>query len=181
MRDLSVMMKLNEFGVLCSAVNKHSFREWIFQPGMAFGDSIFWWETQQKKRPRSHEGIDFFCYEDSDGRSHYLDQSLVPAPCAGRVVALCEDFLGQSVFVTNDQENGSASIYVLAHINAHVQVGQKLKQGDVVGQVGSAQGQVPAHLHVSLILGNWRYVPVPLSWKDLIAQQKLQFSQPFFE
>lgn len=148
---------------------------------MAFNDLECWWPTFQKKRPQPHEGIDFFCYEDSLGKVHYLTQHLVPAPCHGRVVALCPDFLGRSVFLQAEKQDGKSGMYVLAHISPHVHVGQILNEGDGVGEVAAVKGDVPAHLHVSFLQGDWRDLPEKLSWSAILAQKKLRFVRPFSE
>lgn len=178
------MVSIGEFGNLFPAVNnkdKSGFRSWLFQPGMGYGDSDFWWSTLRQKRPADHEGIDFFCYEDNRGRIRSLSGCLVPAPCGGQVIAVCRDFLGQSVFLLADQVMGYKGIFVLAHITPHVHVGQRLKQGNVVGRVAETQGEAPSHLHVSFVQGDHRDLPAKLSWPTLLDQQKLRFLRPFSE
>lgn len=176
------MVTIVDFGNLFPVVNnsdEHSFRRWLFQSGMGYGDLEFWWSGLPKKRPRAHEGIDFFCYEDSRGRIHSLAQILVPAPCAGEVVAVCPDFLGQSLFLRVDHPKSHRCIVVLAHIASHLHVGQRVEQGDVAGRVVGTPGEVPPHLHVSLLLGDERDLPAKLSWPALLDQQRLRFVRPF--
>lgn len=176
-------MSRDEFGSLFAARNNndgHLFKSWIFEPGMAYGDLNFWWPTHVQKRPRAHEGIDFFCYEDGEGKRHFLTRSLLPAPCSGRVVALCPDFLGHSVFVRPENMADQRRVVVFAHIVSHVKVGQRVELGDIVGTVGAAKGEVPGHLHVSSLVGDMADLPVKLSWPALLGQSKLQFCCPFF-
>jgi hypothetical protein len=183
-RALSQMISLAEFGSLFSALNnrkEHLFRSWHFEPGMGYNDWQLWWTSPRGKRPRPHEGIDFFCYEDQLGRLHNLGTSLVPAPCDGTVVALCADFLGQSFFLLPDLPADQESLYVLAHISPHVGLGQRVRQGDAVGSVAAALGVIPPHLHVSFLLGRWGELPVELSWPALHGQRQLRFVRPFLE
>ena len=178
------MLSLAAFGRLFSAVNNNNekeFRFWIFEPGMAYGDPELWWPSLREKRPRPHEGIDFFCYEDCQGIIHNLSSRLVPAPCDGTVIGLCPDFLGHSVFLLPDQLAGLGGIYVLAHISPHVCLGQRVQQGNVVGRVAVARGAAPGHLHVSYLQGEWRDLPLELSWPALFSQRQLQFVRPFSE
>ncbi|MDR9502311.1 MAG: M23 family metallopeptidase [Desulfurivibrionaceae bacterium] len=178
------MISLASFGSLFSALNnrkEHLFRSWLFEPGMGYHDWQFWWPSPRGKRPRPHEGIDFFCYKDQLGRLHNLDTSLVPAPCGGTVVALCGDFLGQSVFLLPEQPGDRDGLYVLAHISPHVGPGERVQQGDVVGSVAAARGVIPPHLHVSFLQGRWGDLPVELSWPALIKQRQLRFVRPFLE
>ncbi len=146
---------------------------------MGYGDLEFWWSGLPKKRPRVHEGIDFFCYEDRRGRIHSLARILVPAPCGGEVVALCPDFLGQSLFLRVDQPNSHRTIVVLSHLASHVEVGQRVEQGEVVGRIVETQGAVPGHLHVSFLRGDDQDLPAKLSWPALLGQQRLRFIRPF--
>lgn len=176
------MKGIDGFGVLFAGTNTqdgHPFRRWLFQPGMGYGEWEFWWPAPGQKRPRAHEGIDFFCYEDGRDRIHSVAQSLVPMPSRAVVIALCTDFLGQSVFLLPDQLAPKRGILVLAHMAPCVQVGQRLQQGDIVGRVAATSGEVPAHLHVSFLEGDWRDLPAKLSWPALLGQQKLRFVRPF--
>ncbi len=176
------MVNIAEFGRLFGQVNGEkgqNFRSWNFKPGMEYGDPLFWWSTTGKKRPRPHEGIDFFCYEDGQGKKYELTRCLVPTPCDAKVIALCPDFLGISVFLLAKQEWGQADIVVLAHICSHVEKGQILKKGDVVGEVPPVRQGVPAHLHVSFLQGDWHDLPLKLSWPALLSQYKLRFVRPF--
>lgn len=176
------MISVDNFGSLFLAVNgqgEHGFGRWVFQPGMAYGDAEFWWSSNQKKRPRSHEGIDFFCYEDSRGMSHSLGRSLVPAPCGGDVIGLCRDFLGQSLFLLADHSTSPKGVFVLAHIASDARVGQRVRQGGILGRIAFGRGEVPGHLHVSFLQGDWRDLPGELSWPALLDQQKLRFVRPF--
>ncbi len=178
------MLSIASFGRLFSSGHEgddYSFDRWLFQPGMAYGDVGFWWPMSQEKRPRPHEGIDFFCYEDRRGRRHSLTLRSVPAPCGGEVIGLCPDFLGHSVFLRPDHSADQGGVYILAHISPQVSVGQIMKQGDVVGRVAAARGETPAHLHVSFLLGDWRDLPGELNWPGLLGQEKLRFVRPFVE
>jgi hypothetical protein len=175
------MMGSARFGALVAGLAAgapHTFRRWRLKPGMAFGADHFWWPAAGKKRPRPHEGIDFFCYEDTRKRVHYLAGGLVPCPCHGEVVGLCPDFLGHSVFVRAAGPCGPG-IYVLAHVAPSVDLGQIVAPGQGVGTVAAGTGRVPGHLHVSLLGGGPGDLPAQLSWPALLAQEKLQWQRPF--
>ena len=64
-------------------------------------------------------------------------------------------------------------------VASDVEVGQRFRQGDILGRVAQAQGEVPGHLHVSFLQGDWRDLPGELSWPALLDQQKLRFVRPF--
>ncbi len=178
------MLTLSEFGVLFEQLNKwydNGFLSWFFELGMNYSDKEYWWPSYRQKRPVSHEGIDFFWYVDGHGQKRPLGQAKVPCPCDGKVLALCEDFLGQSVFILNADPAGKVDLFAVAHIIPSVRIGQRVKCGDLVGVIAPGQGRVPGHLHVSALYGDWHDLPRQLTWPALNKQKGLHFVNPFEE
>ncbi|PLX49007.1 MAG: hypothetical protein C0613_08995 [Desulfobulbaceae bacterium] len=173
---------MQQFGLLVSRINQGDggdFGRWLFEPGMAFGDMVSWWRPAPARRAVAHEGVDFYRYEDRYGRHQYMADRLVPAPCRCRIVAVCDDFLGRSLFLVPQQPVAEGQIFVFGHITPLVEIGRQVQAGDVVGRVTTPQGRVPGHLHVSCLQGDWRHLPQQLSWPTLLAEPGLRFVRPF--
>ncbi|MEN8256645.1 MAG: hypothetical protein ABFS09_02165 [Thermodesulfobacteriota bacterium] len=178
------MLTISKFLALFASLNKwqsNDFRSWIFEAGMNYGDQEFWWPSQRQKRPASHEGIDFFCYEDAHGGKRFLDQAKVPCPSDGQVVAVCKDFLGETVFVATADQTDPIDLFVFAHLVPRIELGQAVRGADAVGVIAPGSDKVPGHLHVSALQGDWHDLPRDLSWPALNAQKKLQFVYPFLQ
>lgn len=176
------MLGMQQFGLLVGRINQGpgaDFGCWLFESGMAFGDMVSWWQPAQARRPTAHEGVDFFRYVDQSGRRHYMADCLVPAPCRCRVVAVCDDFLGRSLFLVPNRPAAERHLFVFGHLKPLVEIGRQVRTGDVVGRVTTPQGRVPGHLHVSCLQGDWRHLPQQLSWPDLLAEPGLRFVRPF--
>lgn len=81
----------------------------------------------------------------------------VIAPAAGKVVAIGDYFFnGKTILIDHGQ--GLISIFChLSHYN--VQIGQEVKQGDLIGKVGKTGRVTGPHLHWGMSLNNARVDP----------------------
>ena len=155
------------------------FRQWLFNDGMLFGDVLCWWSESLKNRSTPHEGIDLFSYQGlsvQGNLSHIMVGDNVPALIGGQVVAICHDFLGQSVFIAVEP----TIILVMAHLEISVYIGSVVQFGTVVGQISPGNKVVPGHLHVSILeVKDVETLLSPaLSWPYLLANKECNFVNP---
>jgi murein DD-endopeptidase MepM/ murein hydrolase activator NlpD len=143
--------------ISCNGLDKKGFQEWIFHPGMLLGVHSKWW-GKPEKRDRLHEGLDLCAYRTEQGAIHYLnEQTKIPVMFKGRVVNVCDDFLGESMFVRHDacNSNGRRLYTIYGHIKPHhsIQPGNSLDEGDIIGtltRTGAVDRAIPYHLHISV-------------------------------
>ncbi len=109
----------------------------------SFGKRRFF--NGQARRP--HSGLDIAAATGTD----------VTAPAPGKVIETGEYFFnGNTVFL--DHGEGLVSMY--CHLNSiAVKVGQELRQGEVLGQVGMTGRVTGPHLHWTMSLNNTRIDP----------------------
>ncbi len=154
------------------------FRNWLFLPGMGFGDKQKWWSGGEE-RLQSHEGVDICRYEDTCGNQCLLKKDTkVPLLMSGRIVAICDDFLGKSVFVKGSAKQGRW-IAVHAHITTELLCGDFVEEGDAAGQIASGRSVIPAHFHLSLIKYDSFKLPDKLDWHFLNTSDQGIFVDPF--
>ncbi len=158
-------------------LNADDFRNWSFEPGMGFADHQKWWEKGDRVRP--HEGVDISLYEDKRGARHVLsEKTKVPFFLSGRVVAICNDFLGKTVFVHGNCRDYGEVIAAHAHILPAVVPGRIVTAGEIAGRFAPANSKVPAHFHLSLI----RFPPAcsltELDWNFLNTCDQGLFLEP---
>lgn len=159
-------------------VNANDFLNWSFLSGMGFGDFQKWWEDGLRMRP--HEGVDISQYNDIHGTCHVLgEQTKVPFFLSGKVVAICDDFLGKTVFVHGLCRKYGEVVAGHAHIIPAVLPGMNIMAGEVAGQFAPPNSKVPAHFHLSLI----RFPPgcrlKDLDWNFLNNCEQELFLEPF--
>jgi hypothetical protein len=132
------------------------FHEWIFHPEMLFGFNNKWW-WDYGKRDISHEGLDLCYYRTGKGDIKHLDENTkVPLMFNGQVVKVCDDFLGESVFVRHDLYHSDINrLYTIyGHIKPGKDIyqGKRLDEGDVIGKLANKKSRaamIPYHLHIS--------------------------------
>ncbi|MEE4239862.1 MAG: peptidoglycan DD-metalloendopeptidase family protein [Desulfopila sp.] len=140
---------------LCNP-NLQGAKEYILYPGMEFGSREKWW-PDSGMRPTAHEGIDICYYRDAAGEERTLPlTSNLTVMASGRVVAICRDFLGYSLFLDHEYEDELRFLSVYAHIAPHnsIAAGQYLHPGDSIGSIADTTGRknrMVAHLHVTLM------------------------------
>jgi hypothetical protein len=150
------------------------FKEWVLHPAMLFGSNHKWWDDFGE-RNTAHEGLDLCCYRTNDGDIQYLNESTkVPVIFAGRVVEVCSDFLGESVFVSHDIYNSNKrrlhTIYGHIKPGDNVCPGARLNEGDIIGILSNkrkSSGVIPYHLHISIAWLSETLSPEKPGWQML--------------
>lgn len=159
------MLTIDQYAALLACLNEENANgvtKITLLPGMDFGDREKWW-TRGGKRCRAHEGVDVVCGEDGAGERHFLGEGIkVPCLTSGEIIAICDDFLGQSVWVRGKSRSLGSIVAVHAHILPKGRLGDHVGRGAEIGMIAPAEGEVPAHLHLSLL----RFNPA-LPWADI--------------
>lgn len=163
------------YGQYLARLNKlPDFVDWLFSPGMRFGDRNAWWSPDWR-RPTPHEGVDFVLYRDRNGDERYLAPSfLVPVVQPGEVVAVFDDFLARTVCVRHDRQDSAGRILcsLYGHVNmlAGMSEGDNCEAGTVLAEVAPGRagaGRVSPHLHLSLAWLPARVIVQGPSWSGL--------------
>ncbi len=151
--------------------------------GMEFGSRRKWW-PDSGLRPTAHEGIDICYYCDAAGAEKALSvETNVPVMAPGRVVAVCRDYLGHSVFLDHEYENELRFLSVYAHIVPHRDIiaGRRLQASDVVGSIADTTGRknrMAAHLHVTLMEVERSVPPEMYDWDLINRSMRSQLLDP---
>jgi hypothetical protein len=155
----------------CNEFGGRGMATWLFYPGMTFGSRDKWW-PDPGLRPTAHEGLDICYYTDSSGRDRQFDPGVrVPVMSAGTVLAVCDDFLGRSVFLAHHPD---PLISVYAHIVplSNISLGYQASEGEVIGTVADTTGRknkMPAHLHITIMKTPSDFADVHLNWKFICS------------
>jgi hypothetical protein len=147
------------------------FENWVFRPGMLFGDCIEWWGEGNRRRSE-HEGIDF-----AEGLLPGAGIRKIPegtparAIADGEIIAFLNDFLGKTAVVRHSaivDENGAIFHTLYSHIQAAtVRLGPiakgellgKVSKSSAIGAPGAAGAEgAAAHLHLG---GAWIPQSIP--------------------
>lgn len=136
-------------------LTEQGFQAWHWQQGMLFAADRNWWGAAAL-RPRPHEGLDLSTFINSQGDVVSLAAgALIPALFGGQVVAIFADFLGQSILVAHQQQQGEGRWHSLyAHVvpEPGVAVGSHWEEGAPLARIAkSVKSGVPAHLHLSTL------------------------------
>ena len=99
-----------------------------------------WW-GDFLHRPSAHEGVDITYYRDlKTGRIHHFSDAIkVPAMADGTVLAICHDFLGQTI-VSELPEKGTALtrvVFAYAHIvpEKGIRPGDRIYKDQIIANV----------------------------------------------
>ncbi len=147
------------------------FMAWYFMPGMRFQEKAQWWRPGSS-RPTPHEGVDFCCFKDNNGRLIYLRPGCkVPALFKGRVAALFDDFLGRSLYIVhtdNQKHQQSGTIYAHIQPSPKITEGQVVQAGEVVGVIAAHSQPEPLrpHLHLTMCRAA-ENIPPPTDWQSI--------------
>jgi hypothetical protein len=170
--ELSLMVTLNQYAAQLAALHgteASGAARIELRPGMDFGAREKWWGAGGK-RVRPHEGVDIQCFTDGGRNRHVLGAGgKVPALLSGEIIAICDDFLGQSVFVRGRDPFLGEIVAVHAHILPPGRVGDRIAGGAQIGVVAAGRGVVPPHLHLSLLRLPPGFSPGDLRW-DILNQ-----------
>jgi hypothetical protein len=169
----------------CNGIGGGCSTTWRFYPGMTYGSREKWW-PDTGARPTPHEGIDICYYTDKSGRERQFGPSTrVPAMTTGTVIALCDDFLGRSVFLEHYSDNQERLISIYAHIVPHQRIfpGLKVAAGEEIGTVADTVGRknrMPAHLHITIMKRPpAAYSGVHLDWEYICNAGRVCLVDPF--
>jgi murein DD-endopeptidase MepM/ murein hydrolase activator NlpD len=171
--------------VECNGLRKAGFEEWAFYPGMLFGARRKWW-GDRGRRLRPHEGIDL-CFFAGKAAGHFrLDESSrIPAMFDGEVLGVEEDFLGRSLFLGHDIDDGQGrrlfTIYGHTAPGSRVRTGRRLRQGEILGSLSKTDGNpagVLPHLHLSMAWVSTACGPDGIDWARLHAPGVAVFLDP---
>lgn len=159
-------------GVIATGVSP-----FIIADGMGLGDDAVWWPSVWQKRPVAHEGIDLVRFRTASGVASVFRGFRIISPVSGTVVAICADFLDKTVWLNPDTQPDV--LVLLSHLDPRVTPGQRLVCGDAIGFINYAVSNVPSHLHLSVLAGDWRSISV-LDWQGVHDQPFAHFVQPSF-
>lgn len=176
------VLTIDQYAQLLARLNEknmHGVKKIVFLAGMDFGDREKWW-TRSGRRRRPHEGVDVVCGEDSAGERHFLGEGVkVPSLTSGEIVAICDDFLGQSVLVRGASRSRGSIVAVHAHILPKGRRGDLVEAGEEIGVIAPTEGPVPAHLHLSLLGFNPALPWADIDWQYLNKCDWDLFLDPF--
>ena len=153
------------------------------EAGMEYGSTETWWGSK-KPRKQPHEGVDVVLADANQLRR----RPLRPIE-SGTVVAVIDDFIGQTVVV----QRSAHQFWMYGHIApaANVVVGALLAQDsrvgggedamiapDRLGRVAESPTTCPSHLHVSLVESSLCMTPekwAAISWATIHSVEHLRF------
>ncbi len=142
--------------VSANNVLKKDFREWLFLPGMLFGAGEKWW-GKGGKRDTPHEGLDICYYRTTNQYTKQIELGTkIPALYPGIVTAICDDFLGKSIFIKHAQYHKTGTTLYTAYGHTiparEIQPGIKVQEGELIGTAAdprTKKAKVPCHIHLS--------------------------------
>ncbi|MDJ0622372.1 MAG: M23 family metallopeptidase [Desulfocapsaceae bacterium] len=154
----------------------HDLTHFYLYPGMEFQSQLKWW-PDSGLRPTLHEGIDFCYYRTSSGKELTFSPEIrIPVMASGKIMAICQDYLGHTVFLDHLYETTERFLSIYAHIvpQHNLNVGQPIEKGEVIGKVADTSGRknrMPGHLHLSIMKVDRQVSEEMLTW-DLICNSE---------
>nr|NJM04837.1 M23 family metallopeptidase [Desulfobacula sp.] len=183
------MSKFPEYLAALSGINglgKGGPVQWLFHPGMLFSSRDKWW-GDFGTRASAHEGIDITYYRTLSGEIRCFDDTLlVPAMADGRIINICNDFLGRTLVVDPEKEGseGTRVIYTYAHVLPQTRLGRGhgISRDEVVARVCDTRKnpQLPPHLHFSCFEVRREVRPEDLNWSLFSRDPAVRGINPVF-
>ena len=183
------MKKFPEYLAALSRVNglgKGQPVQWLFHCGMLFSSQDKWW-GDFGVRSSVHEGIDITYYRTRPGEMCCFDDTIaVPAMEDGRVINICDDFLGRTLVVDLEREDLAASrvIFTYAHIlpESRLLIGHRIKKNDIIARICDTRKnpQLPPHLHFSCFEVEKGVLPEDLNWNLFSKSTSIAPIHPVF-
>ena len=183
------MKRFPEYLATLSRVNglgKGQAVQWLFYSGMLFSSRDKWW-GDFGIRSSAHEGIDITYYRTLPEEVCCFDDAiLVPAMEDGRVINICDDFLGSTLVVDLEKEDlvGTRVIFAYAHIQPEsgLSAGQAIKKNEPIARVGNTRKnpQLPPHLHFSCFEVEKEVLPETLDWTLFSKDRAVEGINPVF-
>ncbi len=164
--------------------------QWLFYNGMLFSSYAKWW-GDWKIRSTRHEGIDI-CWYRIPGQMDTLcfdPQIKIPAMDKGRILNICNDFLGQTIAIefsgtASPSQNAFPVIYTYAHIipEKELKIGTEIEKGEVIARVCPTHKnpQLPPHLHFSCFELCSSLQNEKLDWNLFTDESHVNMIHPFF-
>jgi len=160
------------------------FIEFVFYKGMLFNEISKWWGPGGF-RPTAHEGIDLLYYTDFSGTiKKFPAGTKVPSVGCGRVAAVINDILGQSIFLEHDFMKGDLRLYsAYAHIepDGKIHAGRKIDRGEIIARIigfSEKKHTLLPHLHLSLAWIPPGLFPDRISWKIMGDRETVELIDP---
>jgi murein DD-endopeptidase MepM/ murein hydrolase activator NlpD len=123
---------------------------------MLFLSQKKWWADFGTRHAR-HEGLDIGIFMNRAGKLEWLETTTkIPAMASGRVINVCDDFLGQSVVVEHCSNPTSRGVSVYSHLKVPGTIvpGKDIEQNEIIGRIADTTGRrsgIHCHLHISLM------------------------------
>ena len=169
--------RVDTFSKNLADANGLDLQQWVFYQGMMFNDQEQWWDSGE--RGSRHEGVDFRCYQDSQGVEHNLDGGIkIPAVLDGVVIKVEKDFLGQSIYVCTDvriKDGFLMAIY--GHTETKLISGEEVKEGGVIATVADSK-KVPSHLHLTFAVVAGSFTYQALNWNTISERRGINLIDP---
>jgi len=160
---------------------------------MLFQSPYKWWKDNSSfkpaKRKTLHEGIDILFFEDQSKQIQKLDKgTLIPSATDGKVINICDDFIGKSVVVLHSLslQQKLDLIFIYGHIftDCGINIGTNLKLGDTIGSIADVSKKktsIPPHLHLSVAEIPKNFPAKNLNW-DFFSNQtsEINLINPLF-
>ena len=171
----------SSFSQVLVELNRLDFKRWIFKRGMEFGTQEKWWDDTGSRLTK-HEGLDFRCYEDRNGKLVNLDEkTIVPVMHDGMIVKIFTDLLGYSILVEHglqDKGKNLCSIYAHTLPVATLQTGRRVKAGEPIANIcATGEKSVRPHLHLSVIWALESAI-ADLGWKSIHKEKRVTICKP---
>ncbi len=154
---------------------------------MLFSSRDKWWDDYGL-RTTMHEGIDITYYR-TDGRNLETlnETTLIPAFDDGKILSVCDDFLGKSLIIEHpdsDKFTDSIVIYAYAHIipDNRLKTGDYVEKGCPIARVCNTDRnpKLPPHLHFSCFEVSSNISSQSLNWNLFSKIEKNQCIHPLF-
>lgn len=160
---------------------------WVFFCGMLFLSREKWW-GDFKCRSTPHEGVDIGCYKiGHEKKIHRLTpQTKIPAMDNGRLITICDDFLGKTLVVEHENQTDPKfrTVCTYAHVipEPGIVKGRPIKKDQVIATVCSTDKnpQLSSHLHFSCFEIINPMDENLLNWNLFTDPQKVSMIHPFF-
>jgi murein DD-endopeptidase MepM/ murein hydrolase activator NlpD len=171
----------SSFSQVLVELNQLNFKCWIFQRGMEFGSQEKWWGATGSRLTK-HEGLDFRCYKDRNGKLVNLaEKTIVPVMYDGKIIKIFADLLGYSVLVEHvlqDKGKKLCSIYAHTLPVATLKAGSRVKVGEPIAEIcATGKKSIRPHLHLSVIWALESAI-VDLDWKSMHKEKRVTFCNP---
>ncbi len=160
--------------------------QWCFYPGMLQDSFDKWWDDFGQ-RPKAHEGIDICYFRQGKKIGHLAASLVVPAMDDGIVLNRCDDFLGQSLVISQNGLNrfSQERVFVYSHLTIEKELipGCRVEKGQIIARVfdtGKKKSKLLPHLHLSCVELMEQTPLKDLNWHLFSNRDKILLMNPVF-